>query len=97
MALSKVAGEGLQRECSAKEPVAVGDIAVLSQTGRLNCQAVIFAVCCDWNNGQGRKVMKRILTKTVKKGSEEGNKVETNVSDLVTPNIKPKLKYRAGD
>jgi len=72
MALSKVAGEGLQRECSAKQPVAVGDIAVLSQTGRLNCQAVIFAICCDWNNGQGRKVMKRILTETVKKGFEEG-------------------------
>lgn len=56
MALSRAAGQGLQRECNTKKPVAVGDIAVLSQTGRLNCQAVIFAICCDWNDGQERKV-----------------------------------------
>ena len=65
MALSKAAGQGLQRECSAKKTVAVGDIAVLSQTGRLHCQAVIFAICCDWNNGQGRKVTNTILARTV--------------------------------
>ena len=55
-ALARSAGQCLQRECSTKSPVAVGDIAVLNQTGRLKCQAVIFAICSDWNSGKGKKV-----------------------------------------
>ena len=56
-ALRKEAGEGFQRECTSKSPVAVGDIAVLDQTGKLSCQAVMFAVCSDWDNGKGKKVI----------------------------------------
>lgn len=38
--------------------VAVGDIAVNNQPGNLNCKAVIFAICSEWDSGKGRKVKK---------------------------------------
>ena len=36
--------------------VPAGDIAVNNSPGKLRCNAVIFAVCCDWNNGGARQV-----------------------------------------
>ena len=36
--------------------VAAGDIAVNNSPGKLRCDAVIFAVCCDWNKGVARQV-----------------------------------------
>lgn len=56
-ALSEAAGHTLQQQCSKIGPVAVGDIAVLNQTGNLNCQTVIFAACSSWNNGRGKQVL----------------------------------------
>lgn len=56
-ALSEAAGHTLQQQCSKVGPVAVGDIAVLNQTGNLNCQTVIFAACSSWNNGRGKQVL----------------------------------------
>ena len=56
-ALRKAAGEGLQRECASQSPVAIGDIAVLQQTGRLSCQAVILAICSSWDSGKGKMVI----------------------------------------
>lgn len=56
-ALSQAAGQGLQRECDSKSPVSVGNIAVLHQVGRLKCQAVIFAICSEWDSGKGKKVL----------------------------------------
>ena len=56
--MSEAAGHTLQQQCSKIGPVAVGDIAVLNQTGNLNCQTVIFAACSSWNNGRGKQVLK---------------------------------------
>ena len=36
--------------------VAAGDIAVNNSPGKLRCDAVIFAVCCNWNSGGARQV-----------------------------------------
>ena len=55
-ALSQAAGPSLQRECAKIGRVAVGDVAVNSQPGNLNCKAVIFAVCSEWDSGKGTKV-----------------------------------------
>ena len=55
-ALSEGAGGTLQQHCAKIAPVAEGDIAVVNQTGRLNCRAVAFAVCSEWNGGRGKQV-----------------------------------------
>lgn len=55
-ALSEAAGQNLQQQCIKIAPVAEGDIAVVNQTGRLDCQAVTFAVCSQWNGGSGKQV-----------------------------------------
>ena len=55
-ALSQAAGPSLQQECTNIGHVAVGDIAVISQPGNLQCKAVIFAICSQWDNGKGKKV-----------------------------------------
>lgn len=55
-ALSQAAGPSLQQECINVESVAVGDIAVITKPGKLKCNAVIFAVCSEWDNGKGKKV-----------------------------------------
>ena len=55
-ALSQAAGPNLQKECTKIGPTAVGDIAVNNQPGNLNCKAVIFAICCEWESGKGKKV-----------------------------------------
>ena len=36
--------------------MAAGDIAVNNSPGKLRCNAVIFAVCCEWDNGGARQV-----------------------------------------
>ena len=36
--------------------MAAGDIAVNNSPGNLRCNAVIFAVCCEWDNGGARQV-----------------------------------------
>ena len=51
-----MAGRCLQDECDKKNAVSEGNIAVLRQTGGLNCRAVIFAICSPWGNGKGRQV-----------------------------------------
>ena len=43
--------------------VAAGDIAVNNQPGNLNCKAVIFAICSEWDSGNGRKVKRYMLLK----------------------------------
>ena len=55
-ALSQAAGPSLQQECTNIGHVAVGDIAVNTQPGNLQCKAVIFAICAEWDNGMGKKV-----------------------------------------
>ena len=60
-ALSLAAGPGLQRECSTKGPVNVGDIAEVGP-GNLNCRAVYFSVCSQWSGGRGEKVHPDLLT-----------------------------------
>ena len=57
-ALSEAAGQNLQQQCTKIAPIAEGDIAVVSQTGRLDCQAVTFAVCSQWNGGRGKQVLR---------------------------------------
>lgn len=58
-ALSQAAGPNLQQECTKIGPTAVGDIAVNNQPGNLNCKAVIFAICCEWESGKGKKVRRK--------------------------------------
>jgi len=54
-ALSQAAGPSLQQECTNIGHVAVGDIVVNNQPGNLKCKAVIFAICSEWDNGEGKK------------------------------------------
>lgn len=62
-ALSNAAGPCLQQECMKIGHVAIGDIAVNNQPGNLNCKAVIFAICSEWDSGNGRKVKRYLLLK----------------------------------
>ena len=55
-ALSQAAGPSLQQECTKIGHVAVGDVAINTKPGNLNCKAVIFAICSEWDNGKGKKV-----------------------------------------
>lgn len=55
-ALSKAAGPSLQQQCTKRGTTAEGDIAVIEQTGKLKCQAVIFAICSQWKDGKGMEV-----------------------------------------
>ena len=54
--LSEAAGKTLQQQCTEKGPVAEADIAVIDKTGRLKCEAAVFAVCPQWDNGNGKEV-----------------------------------------
>ena len=56
-ALSQAAGPSLQQECTNIGHVAVGDIGVNNQPGNLSCRKVIFAICSEWDNGKGKKVL----------------------------------------
>ena len=64
-ALSEAAGQCLQQQCTNNGPVAEGDITLLSQTGNLNCRAVIFAVCSHWNDGRGKEVSSLTISVTI--------------------------------
>jgi len=71
-ALRDAAGPCLQQECSRIGQVAAGDIAVNNSPGKLRCNAVIFAVCCDWNNGGAKQVLKNLLQKCLQTASARG-------------------------
>ncbi|XP_022787787.1 poly [ADP-ribose] polymerase 14-like [Stylophora pistillata] len=74
MALSKKAGQCLQDECDKKKAVSEGNIAVLQHTGGLKCQAVIFAICSDWDNGKGRQILIDLIKKCLKEGDRKNAK-----------------------
>ncbi|XP_078364642.1 protein mono-ADP-ribosyltransferase PARP14-like isoform X2 [Oculina patagonica] len=71
-ALSQAAGPSLQQECTNIGHVAVGDIAVNNKPGNLRCKAVIFAICSEWDNGKGKKVLKRLLAKCLQEATNNG-------------------------
>ncbi|KAK2554340.1 Protein mono-ADP-ribosyltransferase PARP14 [Acropora cervicornis] len=71
-ALRDAAGPSLQMECSTIGQVAAGDIAVINSPGNLRCKAVIFAVCCEWDNGGARQVLKDLLQKCLQTASAQG-------------------------
>ncbi|XP_031575047.1 protein mono-ADP-ribosyltransferase PARP14-like [Actinia tenebrosa] len=64
-AFSNAAGPELQRSCNAIAPVHVGDIGV-TPPGNLNCKHVFHAVCGEWKNGSGQKVLCVLLEKCLK-------------------------------